>query len=197
MNSFCNIYKNPPCNIKFLATVIIPAGYTLSDPLDYYIHLALSDKDLRIDPIYEPEECNMNPQGNCYNSPPQSTCCSPSLLVLNLHGALYANVAVSTFQPVDPITQPSETIFSSDSVIPVDVNLGYTCPNSTCSLQEFLSFNTTVSHAPEFLITNCGYEIFHLPNNPIPFFTALSNPNASRVIQIPYTITITPVFINC
>lgn len=191
MANTCSIVKNPPYIVNFLATVRIPAGYKIQAIPNYDLYLTLDSTNVKTDRLFENKEVIVT-IGTDVNGNPITMPCTTKIIKLDLHGTLYSNLVVSTFETVNAVTAQSLTAFSGINAIPIDTVLGYACPDCDFPDDALFGYTTELTKLDEFIITASGTQIFYNPADPEEFFEALSDATTSQVIQVPYTLTITP-----
>lgn len=192
MPSVCNVTKNAPTKINFLATIRVPVGYKLVEPPEYNLYLTLDSTNLKTDAVVELKESIIIIEKDAQGNPTRTLNCSSKIAKVNVHGSIYYNLVVSKFKTAQALDNSEFTAFSSNDVLPVDAVLGYACAECDFPPDSLYGFDVKLTKLPEFITTHSGTQIFYNPETPEEFYAALADANESEVIQVPYTITITP-----
>lgn len=185
----CAINPADPSVFTFLASVRIPVGYVLIDPPIYNLHLTIDSSNLRteLEIDFKPSTIYLDD-----TDPTKTLTCLSKIYKLEIHGAVYYNVVVERFQPAHNLDPAKYTAFSGDDTVNISADLGYSCYECDFPVGDEDHFTTIITKGTEFVVTDNGSIIPYNPQDPEPFFEALRNPNTSQMIQIPYTLTVTP-----
>lgn len=186
----CTINPAAPSVFTFLATVRIPLGYIITEPPIYNLHLTLDSNNLRKELSIELKNSTIYLDDS---DPSKVLNCFSKVYKVELHGPVYYNVVIERFQTAQNLDPSKYTAFSSADAININTDLGYSCYECDFPSDIQTHFTTSITQGTEFVITSDGSIIPHNPLDPDPFFAALKDPNSSQTIQIPYTLTITPL----
>lgn len=193
MAASCNVSKNPPSKLNFLASVKIPVGYRLVNPPEYNLYLTLDSTNLKTDTVFEFVDSIIVIERDATGNPTRTLPCSSKVARVTVHGTIYYNLVISKFQTAQSLDAAEFTGFSSNDVVPVNITLGYACAECDFPSDALYGFKVDITKLDEFVTTHSGTQIFYNPQSPDEFYAALAEPNDSEVIQVPYTITITSV----
>ncbi|MGL4346057.1 MAG: hypothetical protein ACRCTE_12745 [Cellulosilyticaceae bacterium] len=188
----CALNPSKPTVITFVATVPIPIGYILTNPPLYELHLTLDSNHLHTTLTIELKDSIIT-LNNSDPTNPQTLSCLSKVYKLSLQGSILYNLVIERFQTFKNLDPAKFTAFSSNNIVNVDAELGYSCYECDFLNDINTRYTTDIIKGTEFVITDNASIIPYNPLEPEPFFDALSDPNSSQVIQVPYTLTITPM----
>ncbi|MGL4738948.1 MAG: hypothetical protein ACRCW2_15975 [Cellulosilyticaceae bacterium] len=189
MGNPCAFTPAEPQVFTFVAAIQVPVGYVITDPPIYATHLSLDSSTLHLDKEIQLKNSLIYVDDN---DPSKTLSCTSKIYLLELEGPIYYNAVAERFSPSKNFDPEKYTAFSAASSINIEMPLGYSCYE--CDIFPTTPpYTVLITPGTEFIVTSDGSIIPHNPLDPDPFYNALKDPNASQTIQIPYTLTITPL----
>ncbi|MDO5521348.1 MAG: hypothetical protein Q4G58_12725 [bacterium] len=162
--------------LYFIGYVTIPVGFVVAAE-DYITSLTLDQSDLTVNHIAD-IDVKLNGKSACARD------------VVTLDGSLNYNIVLDGFAPCEPVQSTGVypyTAFTTTSSIPVWKLLA----------ASFYEYNLSINYAlhaeqgAQFINDCKGRTIFKTSNNTL-FMNILRNPDITRVVNVPYKVTICP-----